>query len=64
MAYEYDVFISYKRGGTKDLWLETIFKPYFVEYLEDRLLRKSNVFVDKTGLINGADWSDQIIYAF
>ena len=64
MAYEYDVFISYKRGGTKDLWLSTIFRPYFEEYLQDRLEgRRPRIFVDKTGLTTGADWSDEIIYA-
>lgn len=63
MAYEYDVFISYKRGGTKDVWLDTIFRPYFEEYLQDLILRKPKVFVDRTGLANGADWSDGIIHA-
>jgi len=62
MAYEYEVFISYKRGGFKDLWMDTIFKPYFVETLGN-YIANPRVFIDKTGLINGEDWSDKIIYA-
>jgi TIR domain len=63
MAYLYDVFISYKRGGTKDVWLEKNFKPLFEEYLSDILLKKPEIFIDRTGLTQGADWSDGIIYA-
>jgi hypothetical protein len=63
MAYLYDVFISYKRGGTRDVWLEKHFRPLFEEYLADHLLSKPKIFVDKTGLTQGADWSDEIIHA-
>jgi len=62
MAYLYDVFISYKRGGTKDVWLDKIFMPLFEEYLGD-LFPNPKIFLDKTGLIQGADWSDAIVNA-
>jgi hypothetical protein len=60
MEYINDVFISYKRGWINEQWLEEIFLPFFREYLNEVLDHKPVIFVDKTGLVAGVDFDDQI----
>lgn len=54
MAYEYDIFISYKHGDI-DYWLENIFLKRFVFYLENALGRRPQIFFDKS-IQKGDTW--------
>lgn len=60
MEYINDVFISYKRGWINEQWLEQIFLPHFKEYLNELLPNPPVIFVDKTGLIAGVDFSQEL----
>ncbi len=59
--YEYDVFLSYKRGKIPETWLNETFKPLF-EFKLSNALGRINVpiFVDKTEIRNGVEWSSII----
>lgn len=54
MGYEYDVFISYKRGAA-DYWLYEIFMERFSFFLENDLGKKPSIFCDK-GIQKGDTW--------
>lgn len=60
MPYQYDVFISYKRGKINEQWLNEIFFPFFENYLDNGLPEKPRIFVDKTGLTPGVDFSNEL----
>jgi hypothetical protein len=46
-VYEYDVFISYQRGGTVPAWVRTHFYPRLSELLDDELTHEVRVFFDE-----------------
>lgn len=54
MAYEYDVFISYKHGFS-ETWIDEIFLPVFLKELEGPLGRPPTYFKDNQGGIDGGD---------
>lgn len=54
--YEYDVFLSYKRGKIREEWLHTIFLPLFEDQLEEALGKRGNIFIDKEDIPAGVDW--------
>jgi TIR domain len=60
MAYEYDVFISYKRGGTRDEWMRDLFMPIFREKLDEAFanhgLEDPRIFFDQVEIKDGANW--------
>lgn len=60
MKYLNDVFISYKRSQLNEQWMEEIFLPLFREYLNNLLEKDANIFIDKTGLTNGADFNNEL----
>ncbi len=62
MAYEYDVFLSYKREFAEN-WLTEIFLPRFRFYLEDHLGAPPKIFMDTSGGIrSGDDWELRLRY--
>lgn len=60
MPYINDVFISYKRGKVNEQWLNEIFLPYFENELDNILPFKPKIFVDKTGLTPGVDFTNEL----
>jgi hypothetical protein len=62
MPYVNDVFISYKRGRINEQWVEENFLPMFEELLDNALPHKPRIFVDKTALAPGVDFSNALFY--
>ena len=60
MAYEHDVFISYKSGGLLGDWVHEIFLTDFEEILKNALNRDVKIFVDKYDILSGAAWPERI----
>ena len=60
MAYEHDVFISYKSGSLFGDWVYDIFLPNFKEILENALNRDVKLFVDRYEILSGAAWPERI----
>ena len=60
MAYEYDVFISYKSGGIFGDWVHKTFLKNFKDFLENALNRDVNLFVDESEILSGEAWSERI----
>jgi hypothetical protein len=58
--YKYDVFISYKRGGTRDEWMSELFYPMFNEKLDEAFanegLETPKIFYDQKEIKDGSDW--------
>ncbi|MCB9314591.1 MAG: toll/interleukin-1 receptor domain-containing protein [Lewinellaceae bacterium] len=61
MAYEYDVFISYR--SKSKLWLREIFLPDFIHYLEEEVDGNLSYFVDWHDIRTGDDWEQRLKYA-
>lgn len=55
MAYEYDVFVSYRRQAPVDEWVHELFKPLLVEWLDVAVPEETRVFVDDQ-LETGVSW--------
>jgi hypothetical protein len=58
-VYEYDVFISYQRGGTVPAWVRTHFYPRLSELLDDELTHEVRVFFDEN-VHAGGKWPEQL----
>jgi hypothetical protein len=63
MAYQYDVFISYKRGGPKAEWISDIFLPLFRNDLSQNLGRQAEVFLDTETIEGGTPWPNVLAEA-
>ena len=59
MAYDYDVFLSYPRGGHVCAWVHNHFLPLLLEGLRNRLKHTPRIFVD-TAQPTGVQWPDNI----
>jgi hypothetical protein len=59
MAYQHDVFISYKREALWTPWVRDHFKKLLHCYLQQELMRAPDIFVDER-IIVGADWVDEL----
>lgn len=60
MAYEYDVFLSYKRGFPFGDWVHKHFLPFFEGYVEGALNRPLKTFVDTSGIATGDAWPERL----
>lgn len=61
MEYEYDVFISYKRGGVaSERWVQEYFYPFLKDWLDTSLGKKQKIFMDTKEIRNGDDWKRRI----
>jgi len=58
MAYQYDVFLSYRRKSSK--WVQKIFLPGLVHYLEEEAGRNVTVFVDWHDVQTGDAWTERL----
>ena len=60
MGYRYDVFLSYNRKFPYGLWVDEIFCPLFVPYLEDALNQRVSLFKDTEEIEGGSAWPHRI----
>ena len=62
MAYEYDVFISYKSESKE--WVQNAFRPLFDRHLRDELGgRNISIFMDDPRIENGDAWKNRLRHA-
>jgi hypothetical protein len=59
MAYQHDVFISYRRELLWTPWTRDHFKKLLSCYLQQELGRQPEIFVDER-IVVGADWVDDL----
>lgn len=62
MAYEYDVFLSYKRGKIREQWINETFMPHFQSALEENLPKPPRIFRD-VDIPDGEPWPDTVKHA-
>jgi hypothetical protein len=61
MAYEYDVFLSYKRGKVFGRWVFETFLPLLKEYLANSLNKNEvEIFCDTQEIPPGAAWPQKL----
>lgn len=61
MAYEYDVFLSYKRGQVFGRWVHETFLPLFKDYLANSLNQnEAKIFCDTQEIAPGAAWPQKL----
>lgn len=61
MNYKYDIFLSYTRKHPHSQWVNDVFFPLFVPYVEDALNSKIKVFKDDREIQAGSDWEHIIL---
>jgi len=61
MNYTYDIFLSYTRKHPHSQWVNEVFYPLFVPYVEDALNCKITVFKDDREIKSGSDWENVIL---
>jgi hypothetical protein len=60
MAYEWDVFLSYRRFGEWPGWVHKHFQSLLTHWLGEELGDVPRMFVDVEVLESGANWPDQL----
>jgi len=60
MDYQYDVFLSYNRKFPYGQWVDEIFYPLFLPYLEDAVNRDVSVFKDTEKTRVGSAWPQRL----
>src|SRR5882757_635598 len=62
MDYEYDIFVSYKRGTDCEDWVRKTLKPLLVKVIRDYYLGPGDpkIFIDEEGIEIGAEWPKRI----
>ena len=55
MAYEHDVFISYRRHGDWPGWVRNVFYRLLYHYLSEELGREAHIFLDEN-IRTGTAW--------
>lgn len=58
MAYQYDVFISYR--STSREWLRELFLPTFRHFLEEEVGKDVRIFVDWHDIKTGNAWNERL----
>lgn len=58
MAYQYDVFISYR--STSRQWLRELFLPTFRHFLEEEVGKDVRIFVDWHDIQTGNAWNERL----
>lgn len=61
MAFTYDIFLSYSRKHPHSQWVNEVFYPLFVPYVEDALNSKITVFKDDIEIKCGNEWEKTIL---
>jgi hypothetical protein len=61
MAYQYDVFISYRRTSLCTEWTHDTFLPQFEERLREEVGKTDlKIFIDKNSIEGGDDWANRL----
>ncbi len=60
MSYQYDVFLSYNRKFPHGQWVDEIFYPLFIPYLEDALNEEVSIFRDMEEIEGGSAWPQRL----
>lgn len=62
MAYEYDIFISYKRGNDCEEWVRKTLKPLLVKVIKDYHMGENepSIFIDEEDIKTGSLWPLEI----
>jgi hypothetical protein len=60
MSYRYDIFLSYNRKFPHGQWVDEIFYPLFVPYLEDALNKDAKIFKDTKDIEAGSSWPQRL----
>ena len=61
MAYQYDVFISYRRDPLAEEWVHDTFKKLFKTHLREAVGgRTVEIFIDKEGIAEGDAWPERL----
>ena len=60
MDYKHDIFLSYNRRYPHEEWVNDIFYPLFIPYLEDAIGRRISVFKDTETIKSGEDWENRL----
>lgn len=60
MAYQYDVFISYKNQPGLVTWVKDHFQPLLQTWLDNELPQPAVIFRDKVSIEAGDEWSTAI----
>lgn len=60
MGYQYDVFLSYRRKHPYGKWVDEIFYPLFVPYLEEAANKDISIFKDTEEIEAGSAWPQRI----
>jgi len=63
MAYEFHVFLSYRRHGEWTQWVKEKFLPLFLHWLGEELGENAQVFFDQRILEAGKLWPQESAYA-
>jgi hypothetical protein len=63
MSYQYDIFLSYNRKFPHGQWVDEMFYPLFVPYLEDALNQEVTIFKDTEEIETGAAWPERLMNA-
>jgi hypothetical protein len=58
-TYEYDVFVSYRRGGVVDEWVRR-FVADLGDWLSAVLVAPPKIFLDEANLQVGSNWNDEL----
>lgn len=62
MAYEFDIFLSYKRGQQHGTWVNEILWPLLAPYIEDAVGgRDIRIFKDDREILSGSEWEKSIM---
>lgn len=61
-GYEYDIFISYKRGTDCEEWVRKTLKPLLIKVINDYSIGEDDpkVFIDEEGIDIGMEWPTRI----
>lgn len=62
MDYEYDIFISYKRGTDCEDWVKKTLKPLLLKVIRDYYIGddEPRIFIDEEGIDIGSEWPIKI----
>lgn len=61
-GYRYDLFLSYRRAGNVELWVQNHLRPVLDECLTDHVGHPPRIFID-TGIQTGSRWPASLRHA-
>jgi TIR domain len=62
MAYQYDVFVSYRRQNPVRGWVQEQFHPLLTQWLAESMPEEPSIFIDE-GIETGETWPDTLRHA-